>query len=97
MQVIICGPEIQRFNSLKVGDTVTFRYYESVATAIRQPGSAPAAAASTGVTRTPGAKPGGAREPQSERTRRRTIAARLLVLGQDLGHLGHDLVNVLVF
>lgn len=56
---MVCGPEVQRFNSLKVGDTVTFRYYESVATAIRRPGSAPATPASAGVTRTPGAKPGG--------------------------------------
>lgn len=56
---MVCGPEVQRFNSLKVGDTVTFRYYESVATAIRRPGSAAATPASAGVTRTPGAKPGG--------------------------------------
>ncbi|HEX7136989.1 MAG TPA: hypothetical protein VF219_04050 [Vicinamibacterales bacterium] len=58
-QDIVCGPDVQRFDQLKVGDTVTFRYYESVATAIRRPGSAPATPASAGVTRTPGAKPGG--------------------------------------
>ena len=58
-QDIVCGPEVQRFDQLKVGDNVTFRYYEALATAIRRPGSAPAAPESAGVTRTPGAKPGG--------------------------------------
>jgi hypothetical protein len=57
---MVCGPEVQRFNALKVGDTVSFRYYESVATAIRRSsGDAPAASGNAGVTRTPGAKPGG--------------------------------------
>jgi len=58
-QQIVCGPEVQRFDQLKVGDKVTFRYYESIATAIRRAGSAPLAPASAGVTRTPGVKPGG--------------------------------------
>ena len=31
------GPEIEGFDRLKVGDTVTFRYYESIAYAIRKP------------------------------------------------------------
>src|SRR5262249_50479244 len=35
---VYCGPEVQRFNELKVGDKVTFRYYESLVTAISQPG-----------------------------------------------------------
>ena len=58
-QEIVCGPDMQRFDQLKVGDVVTFRYYESLATGIRRAGSAPAGPASVGVTRTPGAKPGG--------------------------------------
>jgi len=32
------GPEIDSFDRLTVGDTATFRYYESVAYAIRKPG-----------------------------------------------------------
>jgi hypothetical protein len=59
-ETIFCGPEVQRFNALKVGDKVTFRYYESVVYAIRKPGSTPPAPkASSGVVRTPGEKPGG--------------------------------------
>ena len=56
---VICGPEVTRFDALKVGDRVTFRYHESLVTAIRRPGAAPKAAESAAVTRTPGAKPGG--------------------------------------
>ena len=58
---IYCGPDVQRFDALKVGDKVTFRYHESVVYSIRKPGSAGSGAAATtgGVVRTPGAKPGG--------------------------------------
>ena len=54
---IFCGPEVQRFDALKVGDKVTFTYRESVVSAIKAAGAAPTPANSA-VTRTPGAKPG---------------------------------------
>ena len=51
---------MQRFDALKVGDTVTFRYYETLVTAVSKPGATPKEATpSTAVTRTPGAAPGG--------------------------------------
>jgi len=56
---VLVGPEVKRFNELKVGDKVTFRYYESVVYQIRKPGTQmtkPAEAAA--VVRTEGAKPG---------------------------------------
>jgi Cu/Ag efflux protein CusF len=59
LEEVYCGPEVQRFDALKVGDTVTFRYYESVASALRRPGQAARPAESAGVTRTPGTRPGG--------------------------------------
>ena len=37
-QTIYAGPEVKRFDELKVGDTITFRYYESMAYVIRKPG-----------------------------------------------------------
>ncbi len=37
-ETIYCGPEVKRFDELKVGDTVSFKYYESVAYTIRKPG-----------------------------------------------------------
>jgi hypothetical protein len=57
-ETIYCGPEVERFNALKVGDRVTFRYYESVVYAIRKPGSA-TGTGGAGVVRTPGDRPGG--------------------------------------
>lgn len=61
METIYCGPEVKRFDELKVGDTVTFRYQESVAYAIRKPGQPSGLPAQTGpsVTRGEGPKPSG--------------------------------------
>jgi Cu/Ag efflux protein CusF len=61
METIHCGPEVKRFDELKVGDTVTFRYYESIAYAIRKPGqpSGLPVPAGPSVTRGEGPKPGG--------------------------------------
>ena len=66
LEEVYCGPEVQRFDALKVGDTVTFRYYETVVTALSKPGAA--APPSTTVTRTPGA-PGGSHRPRDHRHR----------------------------
>jgi Cu/Ag efflux protein CusF len=59
LEDVFCGPEVQRFDALKVGDTVSFRYYESVVSALRRPGQAARPAEAGGVTRTPGTRPGG--------------------------------------
>jgi ribosomal protein S17 len=58
-ETIYCGPEVERFAALKVGDKVTFRYYESVVYAISKPGSNPKPAEGGAVVRTPGNRPGG--------------------------------------
>jgi Cu/Ag efflux protein CusF len=52
-------PEVQRFNELKVGDKVTFRYRESVVYQIQKPGASAAAGVKTGITRSTGPTPGG--------------------------------------
>jgi ribosomal 50S subunit-recycling heat shock protein len=61
METIYCGPEVKRFDELKVGDTVTIRYQESIAWAIRKPGQPSGLPTNTGpaVTRSTGARPGG--------------------------------------
>ena len=66
---ILCGPEVTRFDALKVGDKVTFRYYESVVYAIQKPGTTkPGESATGGLVRTPGAKPGGTLSQQMTAT-----------------------------
>jgi Cu/Ag efflux protein CusF len=61
LETIHCGPEVKRFDELKVGDTITFKYYESIAYSIRKPGqpSALPAAGDPKVTRNVGGRPGG--------------------------------------
>jgi Cu/Ag efflux protein CusF len=56
---VLCGPEVKRFDALKVGDRITFRYHESLVTAVRRPDAAAKPSESAAITRTPGAKPGG--------------------------------------
>lgn len=61
LETIHCGPEVKRFDQLKVGDTVTFRLYESVILAVRKPGQAsglPKTADGPTVQRGQGARPG---------------------------------------
>jgi Cu/Ag efflux protein CusF len=67
-ETIYCGPEVKRFDELKVGDTVTFRYYESIAYVIRKAGQAPPAAGAPAVTRSQGPKPGGTVSQQQTAT-----------------------------
>jgi len=58
LTTIFCGPEIQRFGELKVGDTVTFQYHESIVFSIAAPGSTPPGGGSA-VIRSSGDKPAG--------------------------------------
>lgn len=61
VDTVFAGPEVKRFDELKVGDTVTFRYYESVAYRIRKPGdpAPPAASGAPTVVAGKGERPGG--------------------------------------
>jgi Cu/Ag efflux protein CusF len=70
IETMVVGPEVKRFNELKVGDTLTFRYYESTAFVVRKAGQ-PAPAPATGepsVVRGTGAKPSGTLSTQSNAT-----------------------------
>jgi DcaP outer membrane protein len=68
LEEVYCGPEVQRFDQLKVGDVVTFRYYETLVTALSRPGApSTTAASSSTVTRDPGA-PGGSIARQTTAT-----------------------------
>ena len=56
---IYCGPDVQRFNELKVGDKVNFTYRESVVYAIAKPGAAVPLAEAKLERNAPTATPGG--------------------------------------
>jgi Cu/Ag efflux protein CusF len=68
LEELFCGPEVQRFDALKVGDKVTFRYHESVVSSLRRPGQAARPEETGAVTRTPGTKPGGTIAQQTTAT-----------------------------
>jgi hypothetical protein len=54
------GPEVTRFNELKVGDKVKMTYYESLVMQVRKPGQASTPAdVQAAVSPTRGARPGG--------------------------------------
>src|SRR5215218_2495340 len=66
-ETYVAGPEVKRFDELKVGDTVKMTYYESVFLQVRKPGVVPAGttgdklsgtAIDGGITRGEGALPG---------------------------------------
>ena len=68
-ETIFAGPEVKRFDELKVGDKVTFRYYESLVTSIRKPGeAAPAATGAPTLVRGTGPKPSATMSQQAAAT-----------------------------
>lgn len=69
-QTIIAGPEVRRFDELKVGDVVTFRTTEATVYQIRKAGESaqPSVKDEPVIVRTPGAKPGGIKTEQETRT-----------------------------
>ena len=60
MDTVAVGPEVKRFDELKVGDKVTFRYYDSLVYQIRKPGdpATPPPTGETALVRSTGPKPG---------------------------------------
>jgi Cu/Ag efflux protein CusF len=56
---VFAGPDVLRFNELKVGDKVTFKYYESIVYAIQQPGTKPPDPGAIALVRGQGPRPGG--------------------------------------
>ena len=67
---IYAGPEIRRFDELKVGDVVTFHTTESTVYQIRKAGESaqPSVKDAPVVVRTPGAKPGATKTEQETKT-----------------------------
>ena len=60
----VAGPDIKRFEEVKVGDTVNVRYYENVVIRLKQPGEADVMSGAKGTTGSEQALPGGTRAKQ---------------------------------
>lgn len=88
-ETIYAGPEIKRFDELKVGDKVTFTYSESVAIRIRKPGD-PAPAAPTGE---PVIAQGTSARPSGSKTRQMTAEVTIQEVdpkGKSITFAGQD-------
>jgi len=58
------GPDIKRFAEVKVGDTITVRYYENVVVRLKQPGESDVVSGTKGTTSGEQVLPGGTRAKQ---------------------------------
>lgn len=68
-QLYIAGPEVQRFDQLKVGDKVRMTYYESIVFQLRKPGDkANPKSDEAALTRAKGVLPGATIATQEKRT-----------------------------
>jgi hypothetical protein len=60
----VAGPDIKRFEEVKVGDTVNVKYYENVVIRLKQPGESDVMSGAKGTTGSEQALPGGTRAKQ---------------------------------
>jgi hypothetical protein len=58
-ETLQAGPEMKRFAELKVGDTITARYYDNVVVRLKKPGEPAVDVDAVSVTRNKGVAPGG--------------------------------------
>jgi Cu/Ag efflux protein CusF len=72
-EVVYVPEEVKRFDSLKVGDKITARYYQNVVLRVQQPGAKPVDESSRAVTPAPSGTAGTA-------ARQRTITATITAI-----------------
>lgn len=70
----VAGPDIKRFDELKVGDKVNARYYDTVVVRLKQPGESDVDTSTKGTTGSAQAMPGGTK------ARQRTITATITAI-----------------
>jgi Cu/Ag efflux protein CusF len=64
MVTTVAGPEIKRFDEVKVGDKITARYYDNVVLRVKRPGESDEVSAVSGTTGSGQASPGGTKAKQ---------------------------------
>jgi hypothetical protein len=70
----IASPEVKRFDTLKVGDTITAKYYENLVIRVKLPGEKAVDTTTAGATPAAGVRPGGTLAEQ------RTITATITMI-----------------
>jgi Cu/Ag efflux protein CusF len=64
MVTTVAGPEIKRFDEVKVGDKITARYYDNVVLRVKRPGESEEVSAARGTTGSDQPTPGGTKAKQ---------------------------------
>ena len=73
----VAGPEVKRFEEIKVGDKVTAKYYENLVIRLKAPGESDVASRATGTTGSQQPLPGGTKAKQV------TITATITAIDPD--------------
>lgn len=74
METIVAPAAVERFDAIKVGDTLTARYYDNIVLRVKKPGEKDVDTAGQALTKTPGASPGATAAKQ------RTITATITAI-----------------
>ncbi len=74
---VVAGPEIKRFEEVKIGDKVTARYYENMVIRVRRPGESEVDSKATGTTGSEQVLPGGTK------ARQRILPATITAIDMD--------------
>ncbi len=73
-ETLVAPAEVERFNAIKVGDTLTARYYDNIVLRVKKPGEKDVNTAEEALTKTPGTSPGATAAKQ------RTITATITAI-----------------
>lgn len=73
-ETLVAPREVERFDAIKVGDTLTARYYDNIVVRVKKPGEKDLDTAKDALTKTPGVSPGGTAATQ------RTITATITAI-----------------
>ena len=73
-ETIVAPASVERFDAIKVGDTLTARYYDNIVLRVKKPGEKDVDTSTAALTKTPGTAPGATAAAQ------RTITATITAI-----------------
>jgi hypothetical protein len=73
-ETIVAPASVERFDAIKVGDTLTARYYDNIILRVKKPGEKDVDTGGEALTKTPGSSPG------ATAARQRTITATITAI-----------------
>jgi len=80
-ETLVAPASVERFDAIKVGDTLTARYYDNIVLRVQKPGEKPVNTAEGAITKTPGTSPGATAAVQ------RTITATITAIDMKISSI----------